>query len=43
MFTSIREWWRSRDPNSILVNVLAALIVFSASSDVNNINIGISL
>ncbi len=43
MFTSIREWWRSRDPNSILVNVLAALVVFSASSDVNNINIGISL
>lgn len=43
MFTSIREWWRSRDPNSILVNVLAALIVFSASSDINNVNIGISL
>ena len=43
MFTSIRKWWRSRDPDSILVNVLAALIVFSASSDVNNINIGISL
>jgi hypothetical protein len=43
MFTSIREWWRSRDANSILVNVLAALIVFSASSDINNVNIGISL
>ena len=43
MFTSIRNWWRCQDPNSILVNVLAALIVFSASSDINNINIGISL
>lgn len=43
MFTSIRNWWRCQDPNRILVNVLAALIVFSASSDINNINIGISL
>ena len=43
MLTSIRNWWRSQDSNSILVNVLAGLIVFSASSDVNNINIGISL
>lgn len=43
MFTSIRNWWRSQDPHCILVNVLAALIVFSASSDINNINIGISL
>ena len=43
MFTSIRNWWRSQDPNCILVNVLAGLIVFSASSDINNINIGISL
>ena len=43
MFTSISNWWRSQDPHCILVNVLAALIVFSASSDINNINIGISL
>ena len=43
MLTLIRNWWRSRDQNCILVNVLAALIVFSASSDINNINIGISL
>ena len=43
MLTSIRNWWRSQDSNSILVNVLAGLIVFSASSDINNINIGISL
>ncbi|SDB95323.1 hypothetical protein SAMN04487864_10188 [Succiniclasticum ruminis] len=43
MLTSIRNWWRSQDPHCILVNVLAALIVFSASSDINNINIGISL
>ena len=43
MFTSIRNWWRSQDPNCILVNVLAGLIVFSASSDINNVNIGISL
>lgn len=43
MLTSIRNWWRSQDQNCILVNILAALVVFSASSDINNINIGISL
>ena len=43
MFTSICNWWRSQNLHCILVNVLAALIVFSASSDINNINIGISL
>lgn len=43
MLTSICNWWRSQDPHCVLVNVLAALIVFSASSDINNINIGISL
>ncbi|MBP3265039.1 MAG: O-antigen ligase family protein [Acidaminococcaceae bacterium] len=43
MITSIRNWWQAQDQNRIIVNVLAALIVFSASSDINNINIGISL
>ena len=43
MFTSIRKWWRSRDPNSILVNVLAALVVFAVSSDINNLNISIAM
>ena len=43
MLTSILNWWHSQDQNCILVNVLAALVVFSASSDINNINIGISM
>lgn len=42
MFTSIRNWWCFQDQKCILINVLAALVVFSASSDINNINIGIS-
>lgn len=43
MLTSIRNWWHAQDQNCIIVKVLAALIVFSASSDINNINIGISM
>ena len=43
MITSIRDWWHAQDQNRIIVNVLAAFIVFSASSDINNINIGLSM